>query len=61
MKNLDGLAPHEIYDKTLDTVREQFRVAGAKFSTGNMASWLQEVEQMLNRAKADLVEKRPLD
>jgi hypothetical protein len=56
----DGLTPHEIYDKTLDTVREQFRVAEANFSTGSKASWLQEVEQMVNRAKADLAEKNPL-
>jgi len=57
MTNLDGLTPHEIYNKTLDSVREQFRVAGANFSTGNMGSWLQEVEHILNRAKADLAEK----
>lgn len=51
----------EIYDKTLDIVREQIRIAEANFSSGIMGSWLQEVERMLNRAKADLAEKRPLD
>lgn len=49
----------EIYDKTLDTVREQFRIAETNFHTGNMGSWLQEVEHMLSRAKADLAEERP--
>jgi len=45
----------EIYDKTLDTVREQFLIADANFSARTMDSWLQEVERMLNRTKADLM------
>jgi len=55
MTNLDGLTPHQIYDKTLDIVREQFRIADANFSAGTMDSWLQEVERMLNRTKTDLM------
>ena len=49
----------EIYAETLDTVREQIRIAEADFSAGILGSWLPEVERMLNRAKADLAENRP--
>ena len=42
----------EAYEKTLAIVKEQFRIA-ASFSPGNRASWLQEVEHLLNSAKAD--------
>ena len=41
------------YEKTLEGVREQFRIA-ASFSPGNRAAWLKEVEHLLNLAKADL-------
>ena len=43
----------EAYEKTLATVEEQFRIAES-FSPGNRTSWLQEVEYLLNQAKADL-------
>lgn len=43
----------ETYEKCLETVREQFRIMES-FSTGNRASWYQEVEHLLNQAKADL-------
>lgn len=41
------------YEKTLEVVKEQFRIA-ASFSPGNRAAWLQEVEHLLNLAKTDL-------
>ena len=43
----------EAYEKTLAIVKEQFRIAES-FSHGNRASWYQEVEHLLNQAKADL-------
>jgi hypothetical protein len=43
----------ETYEKCLETVREQFRIM-ERMSTGNRASWLQEVEHLLNQAKAAL-------
>jgi hypothetical protein len=43
----------EDYEKTLAVVTEQFRIA-ASFSPGNRAAWLQEIERLLNKAKADL-------
>jgi hypothetical protein len=43
----------QAYEKTLEVVREQFRIT-ASFSQGNRASWLQEVEHLLNKAKDDL-------
>ena len=46
----------ETYEKTLATVKEQFRIMES-FSTGNRASWYQEVEHLLNQAKSDLNEK----
>jgi hypothetical protein len=55
MTNFDRLTPHEIYDKTLDTVLEQFQIADANFSARTMDSWLLEVERMLSRAKTDLM------
>ena len=55
MGNLDGLTPNEIYDKTIDTIREQFRIADKHFSARTMDSWLQEVERMLKRAKSDMM------
>jgi len=45
----------EAYEKTIAIVTEQFRIA-ASFSPGNRASWLQEVEHLLNLAKVDLAE-----
>ena len=41
------------YEKALEIVREQFRIA-ASFSPGNRAAWLQEVKHLLNQAKTDL-------
>ena len=43
----------EAYEKALETVREQFHIVES-FSTGNRASWYQEVEHLLNMAKIDL-------
>jgi len=39
--------------KYLETIREQFRIMES-FSMVNRASWYQEVEHLLNQAKADL-------
>jgi hypothetical protein len=50
------MTPAETSEKCLESVREQFRIMGS-FSKGNRASWYQEVEQILNRAKADLSEE----
>jgi hypothetical protein len=47
------MIPSEIYEKCLETVREQFRIMES-MSAGNRASWYQEVEHMLNQAKSDL-------
>ena len=47
------MIPSEIYEKCLETVREQFRIMES-MSAGNRASWYQEVEHLLNQAKADL-------
>ena len=44
----------EKYEKCLETVAEQFRIMEVAFSPGIRASWLQEVEHLLNQAKADL-------
>jgi len=44
----------EQYEKALEIVREQFRIAES-FSTGNRTSWLQEVERLLNLAKSELM------
>lgn len=55
----DGLTSQEIYDQSLDYIREMFRVTDETFCTGTMGSWLQEVEGILNRAKADL-DARPM-
>ena len=43
----------EAYEKALETVREQFHIVES-FSTGNRASWYQEVAHLLNMAKIDL-------
>jgi len=43
----------EAYEKTLATVKEQFRIVES-FSSGNLASWYQEVEHLLNLAKDNL-------
>ena len=48
----------EAYEKTLAIVKEQFRIAES-FSPGNRASWLHEVEHLLNLAKVD-IDKTPL-
>ena len=48
------ISPTEPYEKCLATVREQFRIMES-MSTGNRASWYQEVEYLLNLAKADLL------
>ena len=49
----ENLTPSaEAYEKTLAIVKEQFRIA-ATFSQGNRASWLQEVENLLNSAIAN--------
>jgi len=45
----------EIYDNTLKTVREQFRIADANFSARTMDLWLLGVERMLDQAKTDLM------
>ena len=45
--------PAETYEKCLEVVKEQFRLMES-MSAGNRASWYQEVEHMLNQAKADL-------
>ena len=47
------MIPSEIYEKCLETVHEQFRIMES-MSAGNRASWYQEVERLLNQAKADL-------
>ena len=49
----------EIYEKCLETVREQFRIMESSFSKGIRASWYQEVEHLLNQKKADLQERMP--
>lgn len=43
----------DAYEKALETVREQFHIVES-FSTGNRASWYQEVAHLLNMAKIDL-------
>jgi len=43
----------EAYEKTLAIVKEQFRIAKS-FSHGNRASWLHEVEHLLNLAKDNI-------
>ena len=43
----------ETYEKCLEIVREQFHIM-ENMSSGNRASWYQEVEHLLNQAKADL-------
>ena len=48
--------PADTYEKTLEIVREQFRIIES-MSAGNRASWYAEVEHLLNQAKADLDEK----
>jgi hypothetical protein len=53
MYKLKFMTPAETYEKCLETVREQFRIMES-FSSGNRASWYQEVEHLLNLAKADL-------
>ena len=55
MEKLIGQAPNEIYDITINTIREQFRIADTHFSARTMDSWLQEVEKMLKRAKSDMM------
>ena len=50
---LEKMIPAETYEKCLETVREQFRIMEG-MSAGNRASWYQEVEHLLNKAKADL-------
>jgi len=55
MENLNGQTPNEIYDKTIDTIREQFRIADVNFSIRLMDSWLLEVERILNSTKKDLM------
>ena len=52
--------PADDYEKTLETVREQFRIMES-MSAGNRASWYQEVEHLLNQAKADLSKQGMLD
>jgi hypothetical protein len=47
------MIPSEIYEKCLETIREQFRIMES-MSEDNRASWYQEVEHLLNQAKADL-------
>ena len=50
------MIPNETYEKTLETVRKQFRIMES-ISAGNRASWYQEVEHLLNLAKADIENK----
>ena len=50
--------PADDYEKTLETVREQFRIMES-MSAGNRASWFQEVERLLNEKKVDLQERMP--
>ena len=47
------MTPAEAYEKCLETIREQFRIMES-MSTGNRTSWYQEVEHLLNQAKADI-------
>jgi hypothetical protein len=49
----NNMASAETYDKCLEIIREQFRIIES-MSAGNRASWYQEVEHLLNLAKADL-------
>lgn len=55
MENLNGQMSNEIYDKTIDTIHEQFRIADAYFSIRLMDSWLPEVDRILNSTKKDLM------
>ena len=55
MEKLVGLTPNEIYDKTIDTISEQIRIADAHFSARLMDSWLLEVERILKSTKKDLM------
>ena len=50
----------EIYKISQIKVREQFQQVKSNFSTGNKASYLQEVERILNQTEADLTEKDSL-
>ena len=48
------MIPNETYEKTLEIVREQFRIMES-MSAGNRASWYAEVEHLLNQAKYKLI------
>ena len=50
----------ETYEKCLQTIREQFRIIES-MSSGNRASWYQELERLLNQAKTDLAEYKTLN
>ena len=49
------MTPADTYEKTLETVREQFRIMES-LSAGNRVSWYREVERLLNLAKDDISE-----
>lgn len=48
----------EAYEKTLEIVKEQFRIADS-FSHGIQASWYQEVQHLLNEAIAEWESYQP--
>ena len=49
----ENLSPAaETYEKAIEVVREQFRIAKS-FSRGNQAAWYEEVQHLLNEAIAE--------